>query len=84
MDNLNLKKYYNYIPYGKWLLSQKRFYDAYTINIRAYRYLKHEIYSCNDGQMKDVYYEICHDLGNILQHLGKYAASGIFSQNKQH
>lgn len=71
-------EYSDYIPYGKWLLSQKRFYDAYTINIRAYKYLKHEIYSCNNGQMKDAYYEICHDLGNILQHLGKYATSVYF------
>lgn len=71
-------EYSDYIPYGKWLLSQKRFYDAYTINIRAYRYLKHEFYSCNNGQIKDAYYEICHDLGNILQHLGKYATSVYF------
>lgn len=71
-------EYSDYISYGKWLLSQNRFYDAYTINIRAYRYLKHEFYSCNKGYVKDAYYEICHDLGNILQYLGKYTTSVYF------
>lgn len=71
-------EYSDYISYGKWLLSQNRFYDAYTINIRAYRYLKHEFYSCNKGYVKDAYYEICHDLGNILLYLGKYTTSVYF------
>lgn len=78
MDGLHEFKYANYIPYGKWLLSQERFYDAYTIDLRAYRYLKHECYSHDDKPTKNAYCEVCHDLGNISLRLGRYAKSTYF------
>lgn len=78
MNGLHEFEYADYIPYGKWLLSQGRFYDAYTIDLRAYRYLKHEYSSCNNKQIKDAYDEVCHDLGNISLRLGRYAKSIYF------
>lgn len=81
--NFEFKGWY-YVGYGRFLLEQKRYYDAYTILERAFNFLKENMDERNTEIMK-VYYDICNMLGTCLSKMNRdeeaayYLNHGIFA-----
>ena len=70
-------KYNFYTGYGEWLFEQKRFYDAYTMLMRAYTQYK-ENYNFTDAEAVKSYIVTCDDLCWCLCHQGRYEEANFF------
>ena len=65
-----------YLGYGMWLLEQKRYYDAYTILMRAYNHHKQGYFT--DAKSQEAYHIACSGLYSCLSQLGRYEEAKFF------
>lgn len=65
--------YEEYIGYGKYLYENNRYYDAYTIFIRAINYLR-----ANPIDDMREYYEVCKYIDRCLMQHNHYEKAGYF------
>lgn len=68
--------YSYYIDYGEWLLSQNRYYDAYTQLHRAYTFLRNEYFK--DEQRLEAYQKVCSELFLCLGQMKRYDEASFF------
>lgn len=60
------------IGYGRWLLGQERWFDAYRVLARVFRTFQRVIVNQpEDSDMMKVFLEISLDLGRCLRHMGR-------------
>lgn len=61
---------YEYFGYGKWLLDQDRFFDAYTKFHRLFNFMLPKL-NFNDVQQMDMFYETCKSIGLCLSKMDR-------------
>lgn len=66
-----------YIGYGKWLLDQSRYYDAYVNLERAFNYIMPNLDSADDN-IKETFYDICNCIGQCLSKLDRNVEAAYF------
>lgn len=62
--------FYHYFGYGKYLLGQNRYLDAYVLLKRCYKHLKDNL-STGDENLMNLYYETCNMMGICLSKLDR-------------
>ena len=61
---------YEYFGYGKWLLDQDRFFDAYTKFHRLFNFMLPKL-NFNDVQQMGMFYETCKSIGLCLSKMDR-------------
>lgn len=69
----------HYIDYGKWLFAQNRYYDAYTILLRAFNYFKPQLDNHIDD-LTNTFYEVSNIIGCCLSKLNRENEAVFFYQ----
>lgn len=61
---------YEYFGYGKWLIDQNRYFDAYTKFLRLFNFMLSRL-NINDTQQMNMLYETCGKIGVCLSKMNR-------------